>query len=82
MNIGTQMLSESKFYTGYSRWVDADSRYETWDESVARVMNMHREKYKEKMTPELETLIQFAEDAYKDKAVLGAQRALQFGGEQ
>lgn len=39
------MLSESKFYMGYSRWRDADNRYETWEEAVERVMNMHREKY-------------------------------------
>jgi ribonucleoside-triphosphate reductase len=82
MEIGKQMLSESKFYMGYSRWVDSENRYETWDESVSRVMNMHREKYADKMSPELETLISYAEQAYKDKLVLGAQRALQFGGDQ
>lgn len=82
MHIGNKMLSESKFYMGYSRWIDSESRYETWEESVARVMNMHREKYADKMSPELEELISFAEEAYKDKRVLGAQRALQFGGEQ
>ena len=81
-NIGKKMLSESKFYMGYSRWDEVKNRYETWDEAVERVMNMHREKYKSKMSPELEGLISFAEKAYKDKRVLGAQRALQFGGEQ
>jgi ribonucleoside-triphosphate reductase (thioredoxin) len=82
MKIGNNMLSESKFYMGYSRWIDSDSRYETWAESVQRVMDMHRQKYADKMTPELETFIQYAQDAYSDKLVLGAQRALQFGGEQ
>lgn len=81
-DIGKNMMAQSKFYGGYSRWMEAEGRYETWDESVERVMNMHRTKYKEVMTPELEELIQFAEDAYKEKRVLGAQRALQFGGEQ
>lgn len=81
-NVGKEMLAESKFYMGYSRWDENKNRYETWEESVERVMNMHRDKYKNKMTPELEGLIQFAEDAYKEKLVLGAQRALQFGGEQ
>src|SRR5690625_7968310 len=81
-NIGKNMLSQSKFYMGYSRWSEDKQRYETWEESVSRVMNMHRKKYEEQMTPELEELIQFAEDAYKNKRVLGAQRALQFGGEQ
>ena len=82
MNSGKEMLSQSKFYIGYSRWLDADERYETWDESVSRVMQMHREKYKDKMTPALTEMFDFAEQAYKDKLVLGAQRALQFGGDQ
>jgi len=81
-NIGKQMMAQSKFYMGYSRWIESEGRYESWDESVKRVMDMHREKYKDVMTDELEELIQFAEDQYKEKRVLGAQRALQFGGEQ
>lgn len=81
-NVGKKMLSESKFYMGYSRWDNAKGRYETWEEAVSRVMQMHRTKYADKMTPELETLITFAEKAYKEKKVLGAQRALQFGGQQ
>lgn len=81
-NIGKDMLAQSKFYMGYSRWVDSDERYETWNESVERVMQMHRNKYKDVMTPELEGYVALAEKAYKDKLVLGAQRALQFGGEQ
>lgn len=80
--VGREMMSQSKFYMGYSRWDEAAGRYETWDEAVERVMNMHREKYKEVMTDELEELISFAEQAYKDKRILGAQRGLQFGGEQ
>lgn len=80
--IGKKMLSESKFYMGYSRWDNVKNRYETWEESVGRVMQMHRDKYTDKMTPELEAFIQEAEEAYKQKIVLGAQRALQFGGEQ
>jgi ribonucleoside-triphosphate reductase len=80
--IGKQMLSESKFYMGYSRWQESEQRYESWPESVARVMDMHRQKYADKMTPVLEANIQFAQDFYADQGVLGAQRALQFGGEQ
>lgn len=79
---GKDMMSQSKFYMGYSRWDDVKGGYETWDESVTRVMNMHRQKYADRMTPELEEYIAFAEQAYKDKVVLGAQRALQFGGAQ
>lgn len=80
--VGKEMLSQSKFFLGYSRWDDVQNRYETWEEAVERVMSMHRKKYKDAMSPELEELIQFAEAAYKEKRVLGAQRALQFGGEQ
>ena len=77
-----KLLSDAKFYESYSRYDESEGRYETWDESVERVMNMHREFYKEKMTPELSAEIDFAEAAYKDRLVLGAQRALQFGGDQ
>lgn len=76
------LMSETKFYEGYSRWDEERDRYETWEESVARVMNMHRDYYKDKMTPELSQLIDEAESLYKLKYALGAQRALQFGGEQ
>jgi len=81
-NAGKEMMSQSKFYMGYSRWDEIKGGYETWEQSVSRVMDMHRQKYSSVMTPQLEEYIAFAEQAYKDKVVLGAQRALQFGGEQ
>ena len=77
-----KLLSDAKFYESYSRYDEDRGRYETWDEAVERVMNMHRDFYKNKMTPKLAEYIAFAEAAYKDKLVLGAQRALQFGGDQ
>lgn len=76
------IMSQAKFYEGYSRWSDELNRYETWEEAVTRVLNMHREYYKDKMTPELSQLMDEAESLYKLKYVLGAQRALQFGGDQ
>jgi ribonucleoside-triphosphate reductase (thioredoxin) len=76
------MMSQAKFFEAYSRWDDKKDRYETWNDAVERVMNMHRDFYKDVMTEELSQLIDEAEAAYKDKLVLGAQRALQFGGEQ
>lgn len=76
------LMSETKFYEGYSRWNEKLGRYETWEEAVSRVMNMHREYYKDIMSPELEALIDEAEVLYKQKYALGAQRALQFGGDQ
>jgi ribonucleoside-triphosphate reductase len=76
------MMSDAKFFEGYSRWNDLKNRYETWNEAVERVMNMHRSFYKNKMTTELSALIDEAEELYKKKYFLGAQRALQFGGDQ
>ena len=76
------MMSDAKFFEGYSRWNDEKGRYETWNEAVSRVMNMHRNFYKDKMTDELSALMDEAEQLYKDKYFLGAQRALQFGGDQ
>lgn len=76
------LMGESKFYESYSRWDEAKGGYEAWDESVARVMNMHRSYYDDKMNDELRLLIDETEALYKLKYVLGAQRALQFGGEQ
>tara|TARA_B100000575_G_C23142990_1_gene665790 strand:+ start:6272 stop:8500 length:2229 start_codon:yes stop_codon:yes gene_type:complete len=76
------LMSLTKFYEGYSRFDDERERYESWEEAVSRVMNMHRDYYKKKMTPQLGQLIDEAESLYKLKYALGAQRALQFGGDQ
>lgn len=76
------LMSDTKFYEGYSRWDESKKRYETWEEAVTRVMNMHRDYYEDKMTPKLSQLIDEAESLYKLKYALGAQRALQFGGDQ
>lgn len=80
--ISLDMMSETKFYSDYSRWMENEKRFETWSESVGRVMNMHRDMYASKMSPRLLNLIALAESAYSQKWVLGAQRALQFGGDQ
>lgn len=80
--LGKELLSKSKFFTGYARWIPEKGTYETWEEAVSRVMQMHREKYAEKLTPELEVLLVEAQQAYAEQRVLGAQRALQFGGQQ
>ena len=78
------VLSDAKFYESYSRWDDQHNRYETWDESVERVMKMHRSFFADKVEgdEELQLLMDYAESVYKNKGVLGAQRALQFGGDQ
>ena len=73
-------LSETKFYDGYSRFKEDDERYETWHEAVDRVINMHRNHYQK--NGDLEKYLSEAQQAYNEQRVLGAQRALQFGGDQ
>ena len=76
-----EFLSQTKFYEGYSRFKDDESSYETWDEAVDRVIDMHDKNYMNHNN-ELSTYLDEARTAYKEQRVLGAQRALQFGGEQ
>ena len=76
-----EFLSQTKFYEGYSRFKDDDNRYESWDEAVDRVIDMHEQNYINNNNT-LQPYIEEARKAYKEQRVLGAQRALQFGGEQ
>jgi|TARA_R100000482_G_scaffold124190_2_gene76195 ribonucleoside-diphosphate reductase alpha chain len=76
-----KLLSETKFFDSYSRWNDDQNRYESWDEAVDRVMSMHEGFYNDKLN-HIKSFIEEARTAYKEQRVLGAQRALQFGGEQ
>lgn len=77
-----KLMSDFKFYEAYSRFRDDGASYETWAESIDRVMSMHKTRYANKMTPELASLFDEVQTAYTNKLFLGAQRALQFGGEQ
>lgn len=84
------MLKESRELIGdwiyvskYSRVVDG--KKENWSQSVDRVMDMHRKHIIEKLgsiNNELESQIQFARFHYLNQTILGAQRGLQYGGEQ
>tara|TARA_Y200000002_G_scaffold352928_1_gene331991 strand:- start:431 stop:2647 length:2217 start_codon:yes stop_codon:yes gene_type:complete len=76
-----KFLSETKFYEGYSRYIEEDGRYETWDEAVDRVIDMHSKNYNQKSN-ELAPYLEEARQSYSEQRVLGAQRALQFGGDQ
>ena len=76
-----KFLSETKFYEGYSRYKEDESRYESWDEAVDRVIGMHENYYKNSNN-KLAEYFEEARKAYKEQRVLGAQRALQFGGDQ
>ena len=77
-------MADAKFYEAYSRFNDSTNKYESWTESVSRVMNMHRDYLTAKgiVSPILPELMDEVESAYANKLILGAQRALQFGGEQ
>lgn len=77
-----RLMADAKFYSDYSRYRDDLDRYESWPEAVERVMDMHRTKLYNCMSPELSSLLDEVQSAYTSKQVLGAQRALQFGGEQ
>lgn len=78
-----KFLAEAKFYEGYSRFVQSIGQYETWNEAVDRVMNTHRKKYEHLLgNPEFENMLDKITKFYKERKILGSQRALQFGGEQ
>lgn len=82
METGSKLLSDIKYYSDYAR-AKEDGKLESWEDSVARVMDMHRTKFATQIAanPELETMISFAQRYYNDKKVLASQRSLQWGGE-
>lgn len=78
---GIDLASEMKYYLDYSRWIDEENRLETWEDSVDRVMNMHREKFASSFNnSRFVELFERTTKSYKNKLILGSQRALQFGG--
>jgi ribonucleoside-triphosphate reductase len=79
---GLELAAELKFNLDYARWIDEENRIETWEDSVNRVMDMHRKKFPTAFdNPRFVELFNRAHIAYNNKHVLGSQRALQFGGE-
>jgi ribonucleoside-triphosphate reductase len=79
---GSKLAAAIKYYTDYARFNEAEQKTENWADSVGRVMAMHRQKYAAQIAkfPELARAIDFAEQAYINKEILGSQRALQWGG--
>ena len=65
------VLSEAKYHESYARYMDDEKRYETFPESVARVMQMHKLYYKDRMSKELVVLLDEVEEAYANKLFLG-----------
>ncbi len=77
--MSVRSLQEYVRISKYSKYDKQLKRRESWTEQVERVMNMHREKYKE-FLPEIKDEIDWVEGLFKQKRILGSQRALQFGG--
>lgn len=83
LGYGSRLMAESKYQADYARTNPMTGRREVWEDSVYRVMeDMHRVKFADKMCPELDVWFAEITEAYKSKLILGAQRALQFGGPQ
>ena len=77
------VVGEYVFLSKYSQ--THDGKKETWQEAVNRVMDMHLKRYSGmvKLEDEAEFSKMFAHaySLYSEQRVLGAQRALQYGGE-
>lgn len=77
------MVGEYVFLSKYSQ--THDGKKETWQEAVNRVMDMHLKRYSGMVKPEDEAefskMFAYAYSLYSEQRVLGAQRALQYGGE-
>lgn len=77
------VVGEYVFLSKYSQ--THDGKKETWQEAVNRVMDMHLKRYYGMVKPEDEAefskMFAHAYSLYSEQRVLGAQRALQYGGE-
>lgn len=80
---GRPVIGEYVFLSKYSQ--TNGGKKETWDQAVNRVMDMHIKQYRNvvspKDMPEFLNMFEKAYELYHDQRILGAQRALQFGGE-
>ena len=77
------VVGEYVFLSKYSQ--THNGKKEGWQDAVNRVMDMHLKRYSERIKPEDEkefsSLFAKAYSLYGEQRVLGAQRALQYGGE-
>lgn len=77
------VVGEYVFLSKYSQ--THDGKKETWQQAVDRVMDMHLKRYSGMVKPEDEAefskMFAHAYSLYSEQRVLGAQRALQYGGE-
>ena len=74
-DLSTSILSDITVYMKYARYLPEKQRRETWDELVARNMEMHMKKYTN-LKQEIKDNYQFV----YDKKVLPSMRSMQFAG--
>ena len=76
---GIELLADYVFYSKYSQ-KKADGQLETWEETVDRIYDMHREKLKkEKLySVDVERMLTKAAQYEKEKRILSSQRGRQF----
>jgi len=77
-----KLLQDYIFVSKYAR--NKGNRKETWEEAVDRVMDMHRKHLKGIgiMDVVIDDILNDVTGPYKEQRILGAQRALQWGGDQ
>lgn len=75
--MSVKALQDYVYVTKYARFRKDLGRRESFEESVDRVIDMHRQKY---AGIDIEKELALCSDAIKRRLVLGSQRALQFGG--
>ena len=75
IDLSTQILSDITVYMKYARYLPEKKRRETWEELVARNMDMHMKKY-----PNLKQEIKDNYQFVYDKKVLPSMRSMQFAG--
>lgn len=78
-------IGQYVFLSKYSKFNRSTGKKETWQEAVRRVLDMHLAYYSRRLDPKeityLKNYMTLAGAAYMEKRILGAQRALQYGGE-
>jgi ribonucleoside-triphosphate reductase (thioredoxin) len=72
-------ISNYIFTNKYARYNEDSERRETWQETVARLENMHLKRFKSLPKEDLKE-IAWAFDMVEEKNVVPSMRALQFGG--
>lgn len=80
MDTQRQLLSSFNFSQKYARYNEPKQRRETWDESIERVIEMHKEHLGEVRSADLDAELSAITKALKERRILGSQRSLQFGG--